>query len=76
MIKVQNQLCSCCALWVANADDSGCRDYHHHTHPYARSEIAGVDNEPGPEVRWENWTCDGCDTEQKPGAEAWSYFRL
>lgn len=26
-------LCECCALKLANDDDSGCRDFHHHTRP-------------------------------------------
>lgn len=25
-------LCECCALMLANNDESGCRDYHHHEH--------------------------------------------
>lgn len=25
-------LCECCALVLANNDESGCRDYHHHDH--------------------------------------------
>ena len=25
-------LCECCALMLANNDDSGCRDYHGHDH--------------------------------------------
>lgn len=73
---IKNQLCECCAIWITNADDSGCRDYHGHDHPYARSEVAGVASDIGPETRWDTWTCDGCDTEQKPGAKAWTYHRL
>lgn len=72
---IKNQLCECCALWVAYNDDSGCRDYHNHDHPHARSEIAGV-SDYEPTVRSDRWVCDGCDTEQLPLAKAWSYFRL
>ncbi|MFD2794647.1 hypothetical protein ACFS27_13905 [Promicromonospora vindobonensis] len=25
-------LCECCALKLSNDDESGCRDFHHHTH--------------------------------------------
>jgi hypothetical protein len=25
-------VCECCALVIANGDDSGCRDYYGHTH--------------------------------------------
>lgn len=27
--------CVCCALWVSNGDESGCRDFHGHKHPRA-----------------------------------------
>lgn len=73
---VKNQLCECCALWVANNDESACRDFYGHDHPYARSEVAGVDIDAGPDTRDDSWVCDGCDRRLLPGAEAWNYFRL
>lgn len=76
--NVEAQLCDCCALWLANNDDSACRDYHNHTHPQARmgTDFAGVDIDAGPVSRPDSWTCDGCDTTQLPLAEAWSYYVL
>lgn len=29
----QGALCECCASVIANGDESGCRDFHGHTHP-------------------------------------------
>lgn len=33
IVVAEGQCCGCCALMVANGDDSGCRDLHNHTHP-------------------------------------------
>ena len=33
-------LCDCCALVVANDDESGCRDYYGHTHE-PKAELRG-----------------------------------
>lgn len=72
---VKSQLCECCALWVANRDDSGCRDYYGHAHKHAGPEIEVIDIDTPPEDLDYTWTCDGCDVEQLPGAKAWNYFR-
>lgn len=32
-IRFEGECCECCALVIANGDDSGCRDYYGHTHP-------------------------------------------
>lgn len=74
--RVLNQLCDCCALWVTNNDDSGCRGYYGHKHPYARSEIAGVDLDQEPVERDDEWTCDGCGRRLLPFANAWTYFMV
>lgn len=72
--KIDHALCRCCALWVANQDDSSCRDYHGHTHPKPGENIATVDSETEPYCGPNTWTCDGCGTLQLPGAAAWSYY--
>ena len=31
-VLISGTACTCCALVIANADESGCRDFHGHTH--------------------------------------------
>lgn len=61
-------VCTCCAVLIANGDQSGCRDFHNHTHP--TFSVEGVWAPVGPvEVDLDDeWTCGGCGTEQDPHA--------
>ncbi|HSX68445.1 hypothetical protein [Nocardioides sp.] len=67
------KVCDCCALMLANGDDSGCRDYYGHTHDAGAllpmtSVIAGDPEE------WQGshpWLCDGCDEWQAWGSNRW-----
>lgn len=69
-ISEELSLCDCCALVVANADESGCRDYYGHTHQTAEvpagTVIAG-DAVPSPR----GFTCDGCQEDQGAYANEW-----
>lgn len=69
-------LCECCALVVANDDDSACQDYYHHDHT-PMSEIEHHDHTPMSETEdlvvitgemrealdGAYVTCDGCGDE-------------
>lgn len=70
--KTEHRLCTCCALWIANRDESSCRDYHGHTHPRPNDNIGVVDTSSEPDHGPDTWNCDGCDTTQLPGAAAWT----
>lgn len=63
-------LCDCCALVVANGDESGCRDYYGHTHAPAEVPFhTAVDGDPIPSPR--GFTCDGCGEGQGAYANEW-----
>lgn len=64
------RLCECCAIFVANGDESSCRDYFHHTHrtPEVPANTV-VGDDWGYADDW--WHCDGCDTEQMPYSTRW-----
>lgn len=64
-------VCTCCALWIANADDSGCRDYYGHTHK--RCAVTGGLSDNDKEV-WETWICAGCETVMLPGSNQWTLY--
>lgn len=52
-------VCDCCALMIANADESGCRDFHGHAHPSCKlpaSTVLGEDRA----VEYGEDTCAGC----------------
>lgn len=57
-------VCTCCALMIANADDSGCGDFHEHQHDPA-SLIDGLVSlvipEDGADLPVRYFICDGCD---------------
>lgn len=61
-------VCDCCLLMIANADDSGCRDYFGHDHPTCDLPGAVPGDESNDETVWHEWTCAGCGTEILPGA--------
>ena len=35
-VVYESEACDCCLLWVANNDDSSCRDYYGHKHRHAK----------------------------------------
>lgn len=71
-INREMDVCGCCVMVIANADESGCRDYWHHDHPTCDLPASTVIEDPcGGDERWFEWTCDGCGTTQLPGAVAW-----
>lgn len=54
-------VCECCAMWLANNDDSSCRDYYGHTHK--RGEFpAGAVIDGEFETYWSrvNSRCEAC----------------
>lgn len=63
-------LCDCCALMVANGDESGCRDYYNHTHaPCSVPFYAALAGGEVPSRR--GFTCDGCQEDQLAYANEW-----
>lgn len=34
-VVYETTACECCTAWIANNDDSGCRDYYEHNHRHA-----------------------------------------
>lgn len=57
-------VCECCAVLIANADESGCRDYYGHTHPAADVPAGTVLTDDGADQPSIPWTCEACRTEQ------------
>lgn len=58
----EGSACACCALVIANGDDSGCRDYYGHTHESAHlpARVVRQLNEAHPElvtegISWDGW---------------------
>ena len=67
-------VCECCALLITNGDDSGCRDFHNHTHPDCDPAIAyltGTEHRVG----YFDMICNGCGTIQHNGADMYSAIR-
>lgn len=66
-------LCRCCALKLANDDESGCRDHHGHTH--AGVEVPAGTVVAGGPVTWDgakDLPCEGHeDGVVVPGEEFW-----
>lgn len=56
-------LCECCALMIANNDETGCRDHDHHTHKSvevpARTVLTDECDQP-----YSGFICDGCGERQ------------
>lgn len=68
-------ICDCCAIWLANNDDSGCRGYYGHTHELCRflpehTVLSGNEEERS------CWICDGCGDEMARFANAWPAVEL
>ena len=73
-IRYEGQCCECCALMIANSDDSGCRDFYGHDHkPASLSERAvRLLDEENPEfadspIPWDGWLVAGSDGEPVDG---------
>lgn len=66
-------LCQCCALKLANDDESGCRDHHGHDHP-ALDLPADVVVSQGPHL-WDGTLDLACHGHEggsvRPGEEFW-----
>lgn len=69
-IAGEYRVCDCCALMIANGDESGCRDYYDHGHRTCTL--------PGPAaIAGDEYTsrggflCDGCDAWQGAMANVW-----
>lgn len=58
---VSLNLCECCTMLLANDDDSGCRDFHGHTHGALRvpAGTALVNHTPLTHESLTPMTCDG-----------------
>lgn len=61
-VAYETTVCECCALWIANRDDTGCRDYWGHEH-----ETCDLGLEPGEhaalalsEPAHDAYRCAGC----------------
>lgn len=56
-------LCECCALLIANGDESGCRDYYGHTHQPATVPAHTVLTDESDQP-CHGFICDGCHERQ------------
>ena len=68
-------VCECCALLITNGDDSGCRDFHNHTHPdcdHAVRHLTGLKHHVG----YFTMNCTGCGMIQRDGAVVYGVIRL
>ena len=68
-------VCECCALLITNGDDSGCRDFHNHTHPDcdpAVRHLTGLKHHVG----YFAMNCTGCGMIQRDGAVVYGAIRL
>lgn len=57
-------VCECCALQIANGDESGCRDYYGHTHPSANVPVGTVLTDDGADQPSFMWACEACGDRQ------------
>jgi hypothetical protein len=57
-------VCECCALVIANGDDSGCRDYYGHTHPTPEVPAGTCLTDDGADQPATPWTCRACGEHQ------------
>ena len=60
-------VCTCCALMIANDDDSGCKDFHEHQHEHQHDPASLIDGlvslvipEDGADLPVRYFDCDGC----------------
>ena len=68
-------VCECCALWIGNGDESGCRDYYKHTHPNCDPAIIHLTDEMFT-VGYFLANCNGCGMIQRTGATMYAAIRL
>jgi hypothetical protein len=57
-------VCECCALLIANGDETGCRDYYGHTHPAPHVPAGTCITEDGADQPAIPWTCEACGEPQ------------
>ena len=67
-------VCECCALLITNGDDSGCRDFHNHTHPDcdpAVRHLTGLKHRVG----YFDMICNGCGMILRDGVDVYGAIR-
>ena len=69
-------VCECCALVINNGDDSGCRDFHGHTHPTCDKSVIYADMEDTFEVGYFHANCNGCGEIVRTGGILYAAIRL
>ena len=69
-------VCGCCARMVNTGDDSGCRDFHGHTHPTCDKNIVRTDIEHTYEVGYFDVNCNGCGSLIRNGGILYAAIRL
>ena len=74
--EVEVWVCGCCARMVNNGDDSGCRDFHGHTHPTCDKNIVRADIEHTYEVGYFDVNCNGCGSLIRYGGTLYAATRL
>ena len=74
--EVNVWLCECCTLMVNNGDESGCRDFHGHTHPTCDKNIVRADIEHTFEVGYFHANCNGCGEIVRTGGTLYAAIRL
>ena len=68
-------VCGCCARMVNTGDESGCRDFHGHTHPTCDKNIVRADIEHTFEVGYFHTNCDGCGEIVRTGGTLYAATR-
>ena len=68
-------VCECCALVINNGDDSGCRDFHGHTHPTCDKSVIYADMESTFEVGYFYANCNGCGEIVRTGGTLYAAIR-
>lgn len=74
--KLDVWVCGCCARMVNIGDDSGCRDFHGHTHPTCDKNIVYADIEHTYEVGYFDVNCNGCGSLIRNGGTLYAAIRL
>ena len=69
-------VCGCCARMVNTGDESGCRDFHGHTHPTCDKNIVRADIEHTFEVGYFHANCNGCGEIVRTGGTLYAATRL
>ena len=68
-------VCECCVLVVNTSCDSGCRDFHGHTHPTCDKNIVRTDIEHTYEVGYFDVNCNGCGSLIRNGGILYAAIR-